>query len=408
MSVLAVCNMKGGVGKTTAAVNLSYLAAAAHQRVLLWDLDPQAASSFAFRVRPRIEGFSKKWIKSGELLAEGIRETDYSNLDLLPADFTHRKLERVLGTFSNPARVVTRLLDTFRREYDVVVLDCPAGFSLLTEGIFEAADVILVPTIPTVLSLRMVANLIEWAVRADSPSELVAFLSMVDRRKALHRRICEWSSSQHEFFLAGQVPYASVVEQMAVRRMPLATFAPRDVATETFATLWTEIQTRFRTRSERSHRQPDKRRLLLPAIESLVAELESDDGEPVFPPQPTACDASALHFIHSFDTDRLDLQRCGYRLELRERTGRLLLVAEAFGHDGSGDPTKRAEAQIDRSWATGILTGTLSPLEALERRLGPHLPIVIERVRSATYGRPLRRIDSRAAEAAVRDFLAAV
>ena len=61
MSVVAVYNMKGGVGKTTTAVNLSHRAAA-DQRVLLWDLDPQGASSFAFRVRPRVERFSKKWI----------------------------------------------------------------------------------------------------------------------------------------------------------------------------------------------------------------------------------------------------------------------------------------------------------------------------------------------------------
>ena len=385
MSVLAIYNMKGGVGKTTTAVNLSYLAAAAGQRVLLWDLDPQAASSFAFRIRPRIKKFSRKSLHSGEVLAEGIRETDYGNLDLLPADFTHRKLERRLATLPKPARVITSLLDTFRRDYDVVILDCPAGFSLLTEGVFAAADTIVVPTIPTVLSVRMVATLIEWAVRADSPSELVAFLSMVDRRKTLHRRICEWSSGQSEFFLATQVPYASVVEQMAVRRMPLATFAPGDAATETFAGLWREIQTRLRMRTEKSLRPDDSRKSVLRAIESLIVRLESEDVEPAVTaqPQPIAFDINdsrwarepeGVHFIHSFDTDRRDLRRCGYVLEMRERTGTLLLVAEASGHDGSRDTTKRAEAQIDASWATGILAGTMSPLEALERRLAQRPP----------------------------------
>ena len=97
MSVVAVYNMKGGVGKTTTAVNLSYLAAAAGQRALLWDLDPQAASSFAFRVRPRVAGFGKKSLESGEALAAAIKETDYNNLDLLPADFAYRKLDRLLG-----------------------------------------------------------------------------------------------------------------------------------------------------------------------------------------------------------------------------------------------------------------------------------------------------------------------
>ena len=406
MSVLAIYNMKGGVGKTTTAVNLSYLAAAAGQRVLLWDLDPQAASSFAFRVRPRVEGFRKKWVQSGDLLAAGIRETDYSNLDLLPADFTHRKLERVLGAMSKPAKVVTGLLDTLRRQYDLVVLDCPAGFSLLTEGVFAAADAIVVPTIPTVLSVRMVATLIEWAVRADSPCDLMAFFSMVDRRKTLHRRICEWSSGQSEFFLAGQVPYASVVEQMAVRRMPLATFAPRDAATESFRGLWTEIQTRLRARTG-SHRPHDRRRFLLRAIESLVVRLESEDVEPAVSlqpvsPTPTASDASAVRFIHRFDTDRRDLERYGWRIELHERTGRLLLVAGKVGPEGSVDATKRADVQIDASWATSILAGAMSPLDALERRLGLRPPAVLEHVRGATHGRSLRRVNSRAADAAVR------
>ncbi len=94
MSVVAVYNMKGGVGKTTTAVNLSYLAAAAGQRTLLWDLDPQAASSFAFRVRPRVAGFGKKSLESGHSLAAAIKETDYHNLDLLPADFAYRRLDR--------------------------------------------------------------------------------------------------------------------------------------------------------------------------------------------------------------------------------------------------------------------------------------------------------------------------
>ena len=100
MKAVAIYNMKGGVGKTTTAVNLSYLAAAAGQRVLLWDLDPQAASSFAFRVQPRVAGFGKKSLEGGELLREAIKETDYHNLDLLPADFAYRKLDRIARSIS--------------------------------------------------------------------------------------------------------------------------------------------------------------------------------------------------------------------------------------------------------------------------------------------------------------------
>src|SRR4029077_9469742 len=275
LSVVAVYNMKGGVGKTTTAVNLSYLAAAAGQRTLLWDLDPQAASSFAFRVRPQVAGFGKKSLESGHSLAASIKETDYHNLDLLPADFAYRRLDRLLGQLGKAARVVTALLDRLGRDYDTVFLDCPAGFSLLTEGVFASADAVLVPTIPTVLSLRMVARIITRADGCDSPADLAAFFSMVDRRKALHRRACDWSAGHPEVLLTGQIPYASIVEQMTVRRMPLPAFAVRDSATSAFARIWTEIQARLQKRGEGSPRPRDRRAHLLRAIESLIVRLES-------------------------------------------------------------------------------------------------------------------------------------
>ncbi|HEV3063667.1 MAG TPA: AAA family ATPase [Vicinamibacterales bacterium] len=404
MNVVAIYNMKGGVGKTTTAVNLAYLAAASGQRTLLWDLDPQAASSFAFRVRPRVARFSKKSLESGQSLAEAIKETDYSNLDLLPADFTYRKFDRLLGHFDKPHRVVASLLATIGRDYDVVFLDCPAGFSLLTEGVFAAADIVLVPTIPTVLSLRMVARLIKWADRTESPSQLLAFLSMVDRRKALHQRISEWSAGQRAIFLDGQIPYASVVERMTVRRAPLPLFAPRDAATLAFGAIWGELQTRLQQREERSSRPRSPQVLFLEAIRSLILRLESADGRAARPrAHPYALDdvasgdrGLARDFVHRFDTDRLDLERSGYVIELRERAGSILLVVgRSAAADDGRDMAGWAQAQIDRSWATQILSGAMSPLDALQSRLGAPDPVALEPVRALLAGRSLRRVDSR-------------
>ena len=154
MRVIAVYNMKGGVGKTTAAVNLAYCSAAAGARTLVWDLDPQAAASFSFRVRPHVDDVRRKTVATGDAFAAAIKETDYANLDLLPADFAYRKLDRLLGEIGKPVRAVTALIHTVGRDYDTVFLDCPAGFTLLTEGIVAAVDLLLVPTIPTVLSRR--------------------------------------------------------------------------------------------------------------------------------------------------------------------------------------------------------------------------------------------------------------
>jgi len=414
VSVIAVYNMKGGVGKTTTAVNLSYLAAAAGERTLLWDLDPQAASSFAFRVRPRVAGFGKKSLESGQSLAAAIKETDYHNLDLLPADFAYRRLDRLLGELGKPARVVTALLHRLGRDYDTVFLDCPPGFSLLTEGIFAAADAVLVPTIPTVLSLRMVARIINRADRSDSPAELAAFFSMVDRRKALHRRACDWSAGHPEVLLTGQIPYASIVEEMTVRRMPLPAFAVRDSATSAFALIWTEIQARLQQRGEGSPRPRDRWAHLLRAIESLIVRLESAGGDDAGSVSQ-ALDVNAddgrrlqgvrdvngsqdVHIVHRFDTDGRELQRRGYLLELCECAGSMrVMVARSECDDDGANATERVQAQIDNWSAAEILSGVMSPLTALERRLSTPTSGLVERVIAIVAGKRLFRIESHVA-----------
>ena len=404
MRAVAVYNMKGGVGKTTTAVNLSYLAAAAGQRVLLWDLDPQAASSFAFRVRPRVPGFSRKSLESGAELLAAIKQTDYQNLDLLPADFAYRKLDRMLDDIGEPERVLPALLERLGRDYDVVFLDCPAGFSLLTEGVLAAADVMLVPTIPTVLSLRMIVRLIKCAEHCDSTAELAAFFSMVDRRKVLHRRACEWSVTHHELFLSGQIPYASIVEQMVVRRLPLPVFAARDSATSAFEGIWMELETRLPRRGRQRSTAQDYRVQMRHDVELLITELEAMGQEAPTSRQSPAAGARDSRddyacVVHRFDTDQRDLQRGGHVLELLERRGDTFVVAAPSGSDDRANLT-RVEAQIDNSWAVQILSGQMSPLAALERRLGSPGPPPLEDVRALIGGRSLQRIDSRMARQA--------
>ena len=87
-SVYAVANQKGGVGKTTTAVNLAYRSAADGWPTLLWDLDPQAAATYVMRREPFVDGGSKALVRGDSELAELVTPTDYPGLDLLPADFS--------------------------------------------------------------------------------------------------------------------------------------------------------------------------------------------------------------------------------------------------------------------------------------------------------------------------------
>src|SRR5487761_335268 len=135
MKIYATYNIKGGVGKTTTAVNLAYLAAEAGLRTVLWDLDPQGAASFMFRVKPKVKGGGKALISGKRPLDDAIKGTDFDNLDLIPADFTYRNMDLLLDAgdprpSGKPARKLARLLAPLAADYDVVFLDCPPSVSL--------------------------------------------------------------------------------------------------------------------------------------------------------------------------------------------------------------------------------------------------------------------------------------
>jgi chromosome partitioning protein len=252
MKIFATYNIKGGVGKTATAVNIGYLAARDGYRTLLWDLDPQGAASFLFRVKPRVKGGGKALIQGRRPLDGAIKGTDFDNLDLLPADFTYRNLDLLLDEAKRPERRLASLLAPLKSDYDLVVLDCPPSISLLSESVLHAADLLLVPLIPTTLSVRTLDQLTDFVGEFNGHRPgVLAFFSMIDRRKRLHTQIAQDLPAQRSDFATSAIPALSVVEQMSVRRAPVAVFAPRSQAAVQYASLWREAREQSGLRAPR-------------------------------------------------------------------------------------------------------------------------------------------------------------
>ena len=238
MRTIALYNIKGGVGKTSSAVNLAYVSAKQGRRTLLWDLDAQGAATYILRVQPRVKGGGEGIIQARRPLDKAIKATDFERLDLLPADFTYRHLDLLLDSQNKPTRQLARLLQPLRDQYDDIFLDCPPSMSLLSENVLRAADTILVPIIPATLSLRTMTQLRDFV--DDQPGHrprLRGFFSMVDRRKRLHRDIVD---TPRDDMVTAVIPALSIVEQMAVRREPVVHFAPRSPVSQRYRQLWDE------------------------------------------------------------------------------------------------------------------------------------------------------------------------
>lgn len=245
MRVAAVWSIKGGVGKTTTAAALATLAAREGRRTLLWDLDPQGALSHSFRVAPRPKRAPRDLVRRSIPLSELARATDVANLDLLPADLAHRVLEAELAVRRRPQQRLAEKLAALGEAYDLALLDCAPSVTVVSEAVLAAADVVLVPVVPSLLSLRTLEQLRAFRDELGrGEAALVPFLTMVDSRRRLHRDNAAALAGQGGF-CATVIPLASAVERAAETRTPLPLAAPRSAAAIAYEALWREVQPRL-------------------------------------------------------------------------------------------------------------------------------------------------------------------
>lgn len=240
MHTLSLYNLKGGVGKTASAVNFAYMAAKDGFRTLLWDLDPQGAASYYFKAEPK-KGLSKKLFRGDISIDDAIHDTDWDGLDIIPADLSARKLDLVIDGEGGSHKDLRKMLRDLNHEYEFVFIDCAPGFSLLADNIFNASTAVLMPVIPTTLSVRTYHQVKEHLDGRGMLDRLACFFTMVDLRKKMHSGVISELLEDHRFF-EHYIPYLSDVEKMGTRRAPIESFAKSSYAAICYRALWEEIK----------------------------------------------------------------------------------------------------------------------------------------------------------------------
>lgn len=242
MVTLALYNLKGGVGKTASAINLAYLAAKEGYRTLIWDLDPQGSSSFYLGIASQLKNESKKILNNDLDLADAIQPSPYQNLSIIPADISARHADILLSEMKQSKKKISSLLASIKKEFDIIFIDCPPGISLLHDAIFYGIDYVLMPNIPTTLSIRSYETVKDYFIENALPIEKVkCFFSMVDHRKNLHHETMQ-QFYKDKIFFKNYVPYLSDVEKMGIHQAPLETFAASSFAAQCYRDLWKEIK----------------------------------------------------------------------------------------------------------------------------------------------------------------------
>ena len=166
----------------------------------------------------------------------------YENLEIIPADVSAKSFDIILEEMKGNKNRLKSILKQFEDEYDFIFIDCPPGLSALSENIFHAADVVLMPIIPTTLSVRTYHMVKDYFKEKDlGLSKLMCFFTMVYLRKNMHHEIIDELFKDKRFF-ENYIPYLSDVEKMGIYQAPIEEFARSSYAARCYSDLWAEIK----------------------------------------------------------------------------------------------------------------------------------------------------------------------
>jgi len=243
--IIALYNIKGGVGKTSTTINLAYNASKKY-KVLVWDLDPQGASTFFLDRKVKDDNFVSKVEKKG--IRKFIKSTHHKNIDLIPADLSLKDIDRHL----EDDKMFKTLLKDIKKDYDYIFIDSPPTLSIISQNIFKVSDVILIPTIPTILSVRTYNQIVKYFKNYTKKKYIFTFLSMVDKRKKMHldiaKKILKLPKKQ---ILKTPIYDSAIVEKMGEELNPVEIFAPYSESAKAYIQLWQELLEKLKTLKEK-------------------------------------------------------------------------------------------------------------------------------------------------------------
>jgi chromosome partitioning protein len=253
--IVVIANQKGGVGKTTTAINLSAACAARGKRVLLIDLDPQSNSSLSFVEPERIlSGSYEMFTDVDKPIDEFIYQTSVKNLDLIPARINLAKLEaKMIGDFDAAFRLRDRIVPMHER-YDLVFIDTPPTLGLITVNALVAASHVLIPIQSSYFALEGTDDLLETIEKVRSRPNpdleiLGVLVTLVDRRTALSKDV-----EAHIRKVFGDKTFKTIItrsvrlEEAPAHKKSIFDYAPRSSGSAEYENLSKEVLKRVKTR----------------------------------------------------------------------------------------------------------------------------------------------------------------
>lgn len=249
--VIAIANQKGGVGKTTTAINLSAAIAKSGKKVLLIDLDPQGNSSLSFLDNKVIDQSIYDLLTDSNASPENIiKPTSIAGLDVMPSRINLAKFEsKLIGEFDAPFRLKDRI-DGLTKSYDYILIDTPPTLGLITVNALVASDYVLVPIQPSYFALEGTDDLLETVEKIKARPNprlqvLGVVITLLDKRTTLARDIQEQIRTVFGDKVFSTVISKSVrLEESPAYKETIFTFAPTSSGATEYSNLCDEVMSR--------------------------------------------------------------------------------------------------------------------------------------------------------------------